>query len=119
MCIQYPIAFPSSVTQDGSVLDFLSALLDSGSEINAIHPAFVEKLGLMVQNINIGAQKIDGTIFETYGMVVAVFSVIDQADKVRFFEVTFLVANVSPDVVFGMLFLTLSGMDVNFSKREL
>ena len=52
-------------------------------------------------------------------MVVAAFSVTDQADRVRFFEETFLVANVSPDVVLGMLFFTLSGADVDFPKREL
>ena len=97
----------------------MSALLDSGSEVNAIHPTFAEKLGLVVQTTNIGAQKIDGTTLETYGMVVAAFSVTDQADRVRFFEETFLVANVSPDVVLGMPFLTLSGADVDFPKREL
>ena len=48
-----------------------------------------------------------------------VFSVTDQADKVRFFEKTFLVANISPDVVFGMPFLTLNGGYLNFPKREL
>ena len=49
-------------------------------------------------------------------MVVATFSVTDQADKVRFFEEIFLVANVSLDVVLGMPFLTLSGADVDFPK---
>ena len=52
-------------------------------------------------------------------IMVAAFSVTDQADKVRFFEEIFLVANVSPDVVFRMSFLTLSGANVDFSKREL
>ena len=52
-------------------------------------------------------------------MVVAAFSVTDLADKVRFFEETFLVANVSPDVVLGIFFFTLSGADVNFPKKEL
>ena len=118
-CIQYPIAFPGGVTQDGSALGPVSALLDSGSEVNAMHPAFAERLGLVVRTTNVGAQKIDGTTFETYGMVVAAFSVTDQADRVRFFEETFLVANISPDVVFGMLFFTLSGVDVDFPKREL
>ena len=118
-CIQYPIAFPGGVTQDGSALGPVSALLDSGSEVNAMHPAFAERLGLVVRTTNVGAQKIDGTTLETYGMVVAAFSVIDQADRVRFFEETFLVANVSPDVVLGMPFLTLSGADVDFPKREL
>ena len=52
-------------------------------------------------------------------MVVAAFSVTDKANRVRFFEETFLVANVSPEVVLGMPFLTLSGADVDFSGREL
>ena len=52
-------------------------------------------------------------------MVVVAFSVTDKANRVRFFEETFLVANVSPEVVLGMLFLTLSGADVDFSGREL
>ena len=65
------------------------------------------------------AQKIDGTTLGTYGMVVAAFSLTDKANRVRFFEETFLVANVSPEAVFGMLFLTLSGADVDFLGREL
>ena len=52
-------------------------------------------------------------------MVIAAFSVTDKANRVRFFEETFLVANVSPEVVLGMPFLTLSGADVDFLDREL
>ena len=100
-------------------MDPMLAFLDSGSEVNAMHLAFAERLGLMVRITNVGAQKIDSTTLETYGMVVAVFWVTDQADRVRFFEKSFLVANVSPDVVLKMPHLTLSGADVNFSKREL
>ena len=97
----------------------MSALLDSDNKVNAIYPAFVKKLGLAVQTTNVGAQKIDGTTLETYGMVVIAFSVTDQANRVRFFEEIFLVANVSPDVVLDMPFLTLSGANVDFPKREL
>ena len=43
----------------------------------------------------------------------------DKANWVRFFEKTFLVANINSEVVFGMSFLTLSGADVNFLGREL
>ena len=100
-------------------MDPVLALLDLGSEINTMHPAFAKRLGLVVRAINVGAQKIDGTTLETYGMVVVAFSVTDQADRIRFFEGTFLVANVSPDVVLGMPFLTLSGVDINFPKKEL
>ena len=46
-------------------------------------------------------------------------SVVDKANRVRFFKETFLVANVSPKVVFGIPFLTLSGVNVDFSGREL
>ena len=37
----------------------------------------------------------------------------------RFFEKTFLVANVSLEVVLGMPFLTLSGTDIDFLGHEL
>ena len=117
--IQYFIAFLGGITQDGSALDPVSALLNLGSEVNAMYPAFAERLGFVVQTTNVGAQKIDSTTLETYGMVVIVFSVTNQANKVRFFEETFLVANVSPDVVFRMLFLTLSSVDIDFPKKEL
>ena len=42
-----------------------------------------------------------------------------KANQVRFFEKTFLVANVGPEMVFVMLFLTLSRADVDFLGREL
>ena len=58
-------------------------------------------------------------MLDTHGIVVAAFSVVDKANRVRFFEETFLVANVSPKVVFGMPFLTLSNADVDFSGRDL
>ena len=55
----------------------------------------------------------------TYGMIIAAFLVEDKANQVKFFKETFLVANVSPEVVLGMPFLTLSGADVNFLGHEL
>ena len=52
-------------------------------------------------------------------MMVAAFLVTDQANKEKFFEEIFLVANVSSDVVLGMPFFTLSGADIDFPKRKL
>ena len=97
----------------------VSALFDSGSEVNAVHPAFAKELGLPIRPTDVGAQKIDGTTLETYRMVVAAFSMENKTNQVRFFEETFLVANVSPEVVFGMLFLILNSADVDFLGREL
>ena len=88
-------------------------------EVNVIHPTFAKELGLSIRSIDVEAHKIDDITLDTYGMVVKAFSVMDIANQVRFFEETFLVANVSPEVVFGMSFLTLSGADVNFLDREL
>ena len=118
-CIQYFIAFPIGITQNGSALDLISAVFDLSSEINAMHLAFVERLGFVVQTTKFGDQKIDSTTFEIYREVIAAFLVPNQADRVRFFEETFLVAIVSPDMVFGMPFLTLSDANVDFPKKEL
>ena len=96
----------------------VSALLDLGSEINAIQPTFARELGLPIRTTDVGAQKIN-VMLDTFGMMVVAFLVTDKANQVRFFEETFLVANVSPEVVLGMPFLTLSGADVDFSGREL
>ena len=52
-------------------------------------------------------------------MVVVAFSVIDKANRVKFFKETFLIANISAKVVLGISFLTLNGADVNFLGREL
>ena len=112
-CMQYPVQFKGMSKAQGQ------ALIDSGSEINTIHPTFAKQLGLPIEPTDVGAQIINGTTLDTYGMVVAAFSVEDKANRVRFFEETFLVANVSPEVVLGMPFLTLSGADVDFSGREL
>ena len=111
-CIRYPITFRKKSVS-------MSALLDSGSEVNAIHPTLARELGLSIRPTDIGVQKIDGTLLDTFGMVVAAFSVENKANRIGFFEETFLVANVSPGVVFGMPFLTLNGADVNFLGREL
>ena len=97
----------------------IQALIDSGSKVNAIHPFFAKQLGLPIRPTDIGTQKIDGTMLDTQGMVVAAFSLVDKANQVRFFEETFLMANVSPEVVLGMLFFTLSGADIDFSGCEL
>ena len=47
-------------------------------------------------------------------MVVAAFSLVNKANRVRFFKETVLVANVNPEVVPGMFFLTLSDTNIDF-----
>ncbi len=82
-------------------------------------PAYAAELGLTNQKTSVGAQKIDGSLLETYGMVSASFSLQDSLGRVRFFEETFLLADTSMEVVLRMLFLTLSNADFQFSAEKL
>ena len=52
-------------------------------------------------------------MLDTYEMLAATFLLMDKENQIRFFEETFLIANVSPKVVFMMLFLILSSADIN------
>ena len=51
-------------------------------------------------------------------MVVTAFSLINMANHIRFFKEILLVGNVSPKVVFKMLFFNLSDANVDFLGRE-
>ena len=97
----------------------MSVLFDSGTEVNAIYLNFVRELELSIKPMDVGVQKIEGTILDTFKMVVTNFSVTGKTNRVRFFEKTFLVANICLEVALGMPFLTLSSADIDFLDREL
>ena len=105
--IQYSITFQK---KSESVL----ALLDLVSKVLTINPTFAKELALPIRPTDIGVQKIDSTTLDTLGIVVAAFFVTNKANQVRFFKETFLMANVSPEIVLGIFFLTLSSANVNF-----
>ena len=107
--IWYPVTFK----------DLTKALLDFESKVNAMNQAFAHQLGFKIWKTNIGAQKIDSTILKTYTMVVSTFSLADKDGKERFFEKSFLLANVKPDIVLKMPFLTMSNANVDFQARDL
>ncbi len=99
--------------------DQTEALLDSRSEVKAMSQVFAQQLGLKICKTNVGAQKIDSTTLEIYGMVVSTFLVLDKDEKERFFEESFILADVRPDIVLGMSFLTMSNADVDFQAWDL
>ena len=111
--IHYPVWFKNTNKTQ------VQAVIDSRSKVNTIHPSFTKQLGLLIRQTDVGAQKIYSTTLDIYGMVIAAFAVMEKVNQVRFFEKTFMVANVSPEVVLEMLFLTLSNEDVDFSVWEL
>ena len=72
--MQYPVQFKDMSNAQGQ------ALIDSESEVNTIHPTFAKQLGFPIRPTDVEAQKIDGTTLDTYGLIVAVFSVEDKAN---------------------------------------
>ena len=82
-------------------------------------PAYTKKLGLRIWKTNIGTEKFDGSILETYGMVIAGFQIQDKFEKARFFQETFLVADIGVKIVLGMSFLALSKVEMDFAKKKL
>ena len=94
-------------------------MLNSGSEVNAISPAYAKRLGLKTWKTNVGTQKIDGSALETFGMVIANFQVEDKSGRLRFFQETFLVADTKFEVILGMLFLKISNANIAFDEGTL
>ena len=110
--IWYPVWFKKN--QDNT-----QALINLGSEVNAMNPTYTKKLSLRVRQTDIGAQKIDRSYLKAFGMVIASFLLQDKLGKVRFFQETFLVADTQIEVVLEMPFLTLGNADIRFAEREL
>ena len=84
-----------------------------------MYPTYATKLGFRARKIDVGAQKIDGSYLDTFGMVIAEYSVKKKLERVRFFQETFLLANIGLEVVLEMPFLNLSKADIRFAEQEL
>ena len=111
-CIHYPLRFRKDPVG-------VRALINSGSEVNAMTPAYTSKLGLRVCQTDVGAPKIDGPTLKTFGIVLASFQVEDKQGRARYFQETFLMADTSMEVVLGMTFLTSNNANIQFAKKEL
>ena len=109
-CVHYVICFKKKEVQ---------ALIDSSHEVNAMISGYASKLALRARHINVGAQKIDRSTFQTFKMVLANFQVEDKLRRAQFFQETFLLADISIKVVLDMSFLTFSNADIQFAEKEL
>lgn len=59
--------------------------IDFKNKVNTMIPAYMTNLELKVRLINIRAQKIDSSILETFGIVLAIFLVKNKLSKAWFF----------------------------------
>ena len=78
-CICYPVQFRKDKGKD------VLALLNSGSEVNAMTSTYAAHLSLKVKVTDVGAQKIDGSSLATYDIVIAAFQVVDKLGCSWFF----------------------------------
>ena len=97
----------------------VQALIDPGSEVNAMHPNYAKKLGLPIRKTGVGAQKIDVSSLETFSMVIATLQVQDKLGRSCFFQETLLLDGTSMEVVLGTFFLIFSNVEVEFSGKKL
>ena len=84
-----------------------------------MNPVFAQKLGLQIWKTNVGAQKIDSSALETFGMVIADFQVEDKSGRPKFFQEIFFVANIKFEMILRKPFLKLSNADVSFGEETL
>lgn len=98
-CIYYLVYFSKNWNN-------IKALINLGSDVNSICLIYAKKIKLFNQKIDIGIQKIDGFTLAILGIVNAAFLIKNKDEKIRFFETTFLLANISLDMVFKIFFLT-------------
>ena len=66
-CIYYPMQFWKNQGKE------ILALLNFGSEVNAMTLAYTAQLEIKVQMTNVGTQKIDRSSLKTYNIVIATF----------------------------------------------
>ena len=77
-CIHYPFRFWKNTAN-------VWALINLGSEVNAMTSAYIAKLSLKVWLIDIWAQKIDSSLPRTFKMVIASFQIYNKLDWACFF----------------------------------
>lgn len=112
LCIHYLIQFKKNQAKIWILLDF-------GSKINTITLAYIANLNVKVWLTNVEVEKINGSTFKMFKIVLTNFQIKNKLRKSRFFQKTFLVAKTSITIILRMLFLALSNVDVLFLEREL
>lgn len=110
--IHHPIRFKKYQAE-------VQALSSFNSEVNTMTLAYTAELGFKIWPTNIGAQKIYDSTFQTFEIVLASFQVDNKLKRVQFFQKTFLLTNISRDIILGMFFLTFSNAGVLFVDKKL
>ena len=112
-CICYPVQFCKDKSKD------VLSLLDCESEVNAIALAYAAHLGLTMRATDGSVQKIDRFLPTTYGIIIVTFQIVNKLYRFWVFQKTFLLANISMDVILGIFFPIFSNANIQFAEKEL
>lgn len=80
--------------------------------------AFVIKIWLRSRPINVSAYKINSLPLRSYGRIMTIFLQQDNPKKIWSFKKTFLLINISIEVILEMLFLSLSNANIELIKLK-
>ena len=80
-----------------------------------MNSGYILKLGLKIRLINVRTQKIDGSTFKIFEMVLTSFQVNDILKRARFFQKIFLLADFNIKLVLEILFLILNNANIKFA----
>ena len=78
-CIHYLIQFQKD--KEATIW----ALIDVGSKINAISPAYISKLDFKIWAIDIWAQKINVSLLQNFEIIIASLQVLNKLGRAWFF----------------------------------
>ena len=83
-------------------INTFSALTNSDAEVNIINRVTAKKMGLSILNINIGLSAIHDKAVKIYGMHYIEFQQEDEQGRVRYFQNTFLAADIDTRMILDM-----------------
>lgn len=85
-----------------------------------MYPGFAKKVGLQIWYINVGTMIINNFKLDIFDMAITTFLIKGKDKKSWFFQKTFLLANISIDIIaLEMFFFTLNNIKVNFDNQNL
>lgn len=91
---------------------------NSNNKYNVMNFGYNKKLGFKVQKINIRAQKVNSSILKIFEIVSADFQVENKENRPKFFQKTFLIANIKFEVILEILFLKICKADMLLGEEK-
>lgn len=79
-------------------------LFDNINKVNAMRLDYGQELDFKIWKTNIETHKIDGSILETFGLIIADFQIKNKVNKPQYFSKTFFMVNTKVEVILKITF---------------